>query len=432
MVLRLLRKGRYALSEASRRPIDRIPASECPFCQEWEAKLRLANSNISADEIVVVTPIQFRQHVGAHMQQLALFSIPRGFLEDDAETKSVTSVGNFQSSIAGLPKAQMTLKFGSLEDALQELQKLHDQTPNNLEVHLLLSKYYRQLGNYSAALVHSKRAQYLHVSAQKGDPDMLTSISQFESVLKELCNYEEEEVKYKEDEAKYEADLGYEHTEAKHKEAEAMYQRWLELRERVLGPEHPGTLTIVNQLALVLRRQYRYKEAEVMYRRVLESREMLGQELPDTLTSVSNLGLVLESQTKWGEAEAMYQRALEARERMLGQEHPDTLTSVSDLGSVLSIQSKSAEAEKMYQRALKGREKVLGPEHRSTLAIVRSLAQLLAKQDRISEALPLYQRLSAGYHKTRGEDHPDTVACDAELRALQERHTYKQWVNTIA
>jgi hypothetical protein len=26
-----------ALSEASRRSIDRIPASECPFSQEWEA-----------------------------------------------------------------------------------------------------------------------------------------------------------------------------------------------------------------------------------------------------------------------------------------------------------------------------------------------------------------------------------------------------------
>jgi ankyrin repeat protein len=158
-----------ALSEASRRSIDHIPASDCPFCQEWEVKLRLANPNISADEIVAVTPIQFRHHVGAHMQQLALFSVPRDFLEGDADTKSVTSLGNTLSDIAGLRKAQMTLEFGSPEDALKELQKLHDQTPNDLEVHLLLSKCYHEIGNESAALIHSGRAQDLRALAQKED-----------------------------------------------------------------------------------------------------------------------------------------------------------------------------------------------------------------------------------------------------------------------
>jgi tetratricopeptide (TPR) repeat protein len=398
-----------ALSEASRRPIDRIPASDCPFCQEWEAKLRLANPNIPADEIVVVTPIQFRQHVGAHMQQLALFSIPRGFLEDDAETKSVTSLGNFQSGVAGLRKAQMTLEFGSLEDALQELQKLHDQTPNDLEVHLLLSKCYHQLGNESAALVHSARAQDLRVLAQKGDrsdelsdsgtetfkelelqvmgthkenigagdPDTLTSVSQLKSVI-------EEQRKYEEMEAKYEAEPGYKDAEAEHKEAEAMYRQVLEAREKVLGQEHP-----------------------------------------DTLTSVSQLGLALGQLGKWEEAEAMHQRALEVREKVLGEEHPDTLASMSNLALVLEGQGKYVDAEAMYRRELEEYEKVLGPEHPSTLASVHSLAQLLVELDRVSEALPLYHRASFGYRNTLGEEQPTTKACYAELGGLQERHIYK-------
>jgi pentatricopeptide repeat protein len=470
-----------ALGEASRRSIDRISASDCPFCQEWEAKLRLANPNISADEIVVVTPIQFRQHVGAHMQQLALFSIPRGFLEDDADAKSVTSLGNFQSSIAGLRKAQMTLEFRSLENALQELQELHDQTPNDLEVHLLLSKCYHQLGNESAALVHNMRAQDLHVLAQKGDrsdelsdsgtetakelelqvmgthkeslgaddPDMLTSISKLESVLEEQRKYEEEEVKY-------EAESGYEDAEAKDKEAEAtyrrvleasttvndlgsvlfrqgkyeeaeaMYQRALEAREKVLGQEHPDTLTGVNSLGSVLFRQGKYEEAEAMYQRMLEARErVLGQEHPDTLTTVSNFGLVLLRQGKYEEAEVMCQRALEAREKVLGQEHFYTLTSVSQLGLVLEGQGRYKEAEAMHRQALEGREKVLGPEDPDTLASMHLLAQFLTGQDRVSEALPLYQRAYSGFHKILGEDNPTTVECRDKLRELQERHTYK-------
>ncbi|CAG8883634.1 unnamed protein product, partial [Penicillium egyptiacum] len=49
----------------------------------------------------------------------------------------------------------------------------------------------------------------------------------------------------------------------------------------------------------------KYEEAEAIHRRTLQDREkVLGPEHPDTLTSVSNLGSVLESQGKYEEAEA--------------------------------------------------------------------------------------------------------------------------------
>jgi Flp pilus assembly protein TadD len=45
-------------------------------------------------------------------------------------------------------------------------------------------------------------------------------------------------------------------------EAEPLYQRALDTRERVLGPEHPGTATTLNNLALLYYRQGRFEEAE--------------------------------------------------------------------------------------------------------------------------------------------------------------------------
>jgi hypothetical protein len=212
-----------ALGEASKRFVNCVPALDCPFCHEWEAKLRLANLNISADEIVVVTPDQFRSHVGAHMQQLALFSIPRGFLQDDADTKSVTSLGNPRSNVAGLRRAEMTLEFGSPEDALKELQKLHDQTPNDVEVHLLLSKCYHEIGNESAALEHSGRVQALRGWAQRGDrsdklSDSGTKVSEelFVQVME---------------------------TSSRVEEAEELQVQVMETTKRALGEEHPNTLT---------------------------------------------------------------------------------------------------------------------------------------------------------------------------------------------
>jgi tetratricopeptide (TPR) repeat protein len=69
-----------------------------------------------------------------------------------------------------------------------------------------------------------------------------------------------------------------------------------------------------------------YKPAEKVVRMSVEVREkMLGPEHPDTLTSVGNLGLVLERQGKYEAAEAIHRRALEGREKVLGPEHPDTL-----------------------------------------------------------------------------------------------------------
>ena len=59
----------------SRRPVDCVKPSECPFCDDSWAQ---ADSNhTSREEVLVVSLDQFRQHLGKHLQQVALFSLPR-------------------------------------------------------------------------------------------------------------------------------------------------------------------------------------------------------------------------------------------------------------------------------------------------------------------------------------------------------------------
>jgi hypothetical protein len=73
-----------------------------------------------------------------------------------------------------------------------------------------------------------------------------------------------------------------------------MHQQALQGYEKVLGPEHPDTLTSVSQLGSVLEQQGKYEEAEAMHRQDLAgSEKVLGPEHPDTLTSMHNLGLLL-------------------------------------------------------------------------------------------------------------------------------------------
>lgn len=83
-----------AIAQASARPVSAILASDCPFCNEWHTSLRSANPGLDA-ECISVTPVQFRHHVGHHLQSLALFAIPRGYLERDelgADSAAVSEV----------------------------------------------------------------------------------------------------------------------------------------------------------------------------------------------------------------------------------------------------------------------------------------------------------------------------------------------------
>lgn len=72
--------------------------------------------------------------------------------------------------------------------------------------------------------------------------------------------------------------------------------------------------------------QGKLKEAETISRQALEVREkMLGAEHPETLSSVNMLARALYNQGKLGTAEELRQRALESGEKLLGKDHPDTL-----------------------------------------------------------------------------------------------------------
>jgi hypothetical protein len=65
-----------------------------------------------------------------------------------------------------------------------------------------------------------------------------------------------------------------------------LFQRALDTRERVLGTEHPRTLTSVNNLAACMRALGDAEAALPLFRRAL------GKEHPDTRTARANCDLV--------------------------------------------------------------------------------------------------------------------------------------------
>jgi hypothetical protein len=133
--------------------------------------------------------------------------------------------------------------------------------------------------------------------------------------------------------------------------SERIQREVLGVMRRVLGEEHPDTLTTAGNLAESLSGQGKYADAERIEREVLGvRRRVLGEEHPDTLAGASNLATSLSGQGKYADAERINREALGLRRRVQGKEHPDALMTANNLATSLLHQGKYADAERINAR----------------------------------------------------------------------------------
>lgn len=204
--------------------------------------------------------------------------------------------------------------------------------------------------------------------------------------------------------------------------AEPLFRRALDVRERTLGPEHPDTLSSLNNLAYVLDSIADYAGAEPLYRRALEAEERLrGPDHPSTLCVLNNLAFLLANQGKNSGAEALYRRALAASEGVLGPDAPGTLFTVNNLASLLLAKEDLDGAEQLYRRALDTCTRVLGPEHPRTIGCINNLTTVLSRKGDDAGAEPALRRALEASERTLGPDHPDTLFSVNNLAILLVR-----------
>ena len=202
--------------------------------------------------------------------------------------------------------------------------------------------------------------------------------------------------------------------------AQALQQQSMEIRQRVLGPEHPDTLTSMNDLALDLDDSGHYAEAEKLEREALDiSRRVLGLEHPDTLMLMSNLGNTLWQEGHYREAEKLNRETLGIQRRVLGPEHPGTLRSMNNLAT--DLDDSDPEAEKLFRETLDIKRRVLGPEHPDTLLAMSNLAYVLADKGRYAEAEKLHRETVDLRRRVLGPEHPDTLKSMTNLAIVLSR-----------
>jgi tetratricopeptide (TPR) repeat protein len=197
------------------------------------------------------------------------------------------------------------------------------------------------------------------------------------------------------------------------KDYDAAHQQLLaavELWQRHLGKDHPGTLAAKYGLANALRFQGESAEAEQLHREVLRDRErVLGKDSLETLRSMDDLAKALADQSKYGEAEELQKQVLKTAQRVLGKENPAALVFTKDLAGTLWGHRRHDEAEALYREVVQTRQRVLGEGHPDTISSMRDLANALWDQDKYREGLAWYVRLAETCERALGGGHPVTL-----------------------
>ena len=192
-----------ALTQASKTVQDSFAADSCPFCTEWEQKLRESNTQISKDETLAVTAKQFQKHLARHMEQLALFAIPRGHNEiDEGDSGDVmagstvaiseTSTGSLETPVTNekLSRFESLLKADLYEHAVQFIndlendleldqlnQMLHLAVAGAEEERIVLAKALITKGADPNSTLGLKRKTPSHLAAAFANSDMLRELN---------------------------------------------------------------------------------------------------------------------------------------------------------------------------------------------------------------------------------------------------------------
>mmetsp|Transcript_81924 Transcript_81924/g.228330 ORF Transcript_81924/g.228330 Transcript_81924/m.228330 type:complete len:610 (+) Transcript_81924:157-1986(+) len=164
--------------------------------------------------------------------------------------------------------------------------------------------------------------------------------------------------------------------------------------ERVFGTDHSDALGWGKHLPTQggphgLDMQVRQASAVVLQRETLAAkRRVLGPQHPDTLSSASRLANTLREQYTWA-----------TKRRVLGAEHQDSIATAISLASTLEAAGKYAEAIDLHREVTNTMQRTLGAEHVDTLASANCLAKALAANGQRTEATRLHEEIMAIQHR---------------------------------
>jgi non-specific serine/threonine protein kinase/serine/threonine-protein kinase len=205
-------------------------------------------------------------------------------------------------------------------------------------------------------------------------------------------------------------------------EAERQLNASLDARKRILGPEHPDTLSSLAELTALYVTEGRYQEAEALGRKTLELRtKVLGPDSFPTTESMNDLATALADEGKDAESRELMRRTVAIRERTLGPEDYRTLVARANYGASLARDKATyKQAEGLLTSTLEAQRRVVGPDHSNAIFTINTLAGLYQDEGKVAEAERMLRELLRVSVRVSGEQHIDTILIQNDLAYVLE------------
>jgi tetratricopeptide (TPR) repeat protein len=173
-------------------------------------------------------------------------------------------------------------------------------------------------------------------------------------------------------------------------EAEPLANELVETSLRILGKDHPLTVSRRTARADLYVAQGKYSAAEPEYRAAIES---VGSDDPAAVAPMNNLSFCLRFQHRLQESVEMSRACLRLCRSVYGDAHVETYMVQGNLAETLRLLGELDEALALIEPAQRGMELLYGAENPNVLAATDALAEVLSDLGMEDEARELFQRV---------------------------------------
>jgi tetratricopeptide (TPR) repeat protein len=186
-----------------------------------------------------------------------------------------------------------------------------------------------------------------------------------------------------------------------------LWEETLKLRKAKLGPDHPHTLTSMNNLAAGYQDAGQLAKALPLYEETLKlMKAKLGPDHPSTLTSMNNLAAGYRDAGQLDKALPLYEETLKLRQAKLGPDHPHTLTSMGNLGKAYCAAKQGEKAAPLLKDFVAGQRKQFPKDTPRFAGLLTQVALDLLKCDQFATAEEMLRECLAIREKKPGSGDP--------------------------
>lgn len=195
-------------------------------------------------------------------------------------------------------------------------------------------------------------------------------------------------------------------------------EKALNLGLSVLRDYNPDIASIYNNLGFAYYSLGDYEKALEYHFQALAIREKILGEHPETAISYNSIGLIKKNQKDYTKALDYYTKALNIQEKLIGVFHPDTATTYNNIGSLYDIIGEKEKAIEFHLKGIKSREHSLGGNNMDTAKSYWNIAHVYLDLNLTGKALDSFSRALPVFEKELGKKHPYTASCYEKIADL--------------